>query len=83
MSPIASSEAGIAFTYVSTIGNTEQARAITASSEAECRQVVQAMQQEIRNVNNLNKLEEYWTNQYRTNIERFGEAAWGDPNPNP
>lgn len=75
-------DAGIAYTYLTQIGWTEQAKAITASSEAECRQIVQEMQAEIRGVTNLDKLEEFWTNQYRANIEAFGTGMWGDPNPN-
>lgn len=75
-------DAGIAFTYANQIGWTEQARAITAASEAECRQIVQQMQADIRNVPNLDKLEEFWTTQYRANIEKFGTGEWGNPNPN-
>lgn len=82
MSVDTTTDAGIAYTYLTQIGWTEQARAITASSEAECRQIVQEMQAEIRKVNNLDKLEEFWTNQYRANIEDFGTGMWGDPNPN-
>lgn len=76
------SDAGIAFAYIMQIGSTETARAVTCGSEAECRAIIQAMQEEIRNTPNLDKLEEFWTTQYRSNIDRFGEAAWGDPNPN-
>lgn len=81
MSVNPSTDAGIAYSYANQVGWTEQARAITAASEEECRQIVKAMQDEIRNVYNFNKLEEFWTNQYRQNLERFGEGEWGNPNP--
>lgn len=82
MSVDTTTDAGIAYTYLTQIGWTEQAKAITSASEEECRQIVQEMQAEIRSVANLDKLEEFWTNQYRANIEAFGEGEWGDPNPN-
>lgn len=82
MSVNPSSDAGIAFSYANQVGWTEQARAIRASSEEECRQIVRQMQQEIREVYNFDKLEEFWTTQYRKNIETFGTGEWGDPNPN-
>lgn len=81
MSVNPSTDAGIAFSYANQVGWTEQARAIRASSEAECRQIVQAMQEEIRNVYNFDKLEEFWTEQYRANVARFGTGEWGNPNP--
>lgn len=76
------SDAGIAFNTISQIGGTEQVKAFTASSEAECRKIVQTMQADIRSTANFDKLEEAWTNQYRHNVETFGEGKWGDPNPN-
>ncbi len=81
MSVNPSTDAGIAFTYANQIGWTEQARAVQASSEEECRQIVRAMQEEIRNVYNFSQLEDFWTKQYRSNLERFGEGAWGSSNP--
>ena len=50
--------------------------------DAQTRQIVRQMQQEIREVYNFDKLEEFWTTQYRKNIETFGTGEWGDPNPN-
>ncbi len=82
MSVNPSTDAGIAFSYANQIGWTEQARAICAASEEECRQIVQQMQQEIREVYNFDLLEAFWTEQYRSNLERFGPGEWGNSNPN-
>lgn len=81
MSVNTTTDAGIAFTYANQIGWTEQARAITASSEEECRQIVRAMQEEIKGVYNFDQLEAFWTEQYRSNVARFGRGEWGEPNP--
>lgn len=75
-----STDEGIAFTYANQLGWTEQARAIRASTEEECRQIVRQMQKEIQEVYNFDKLVAFWTEQYRQNVERFGDGEWGNPN---
>lgn len=80
MSVNTTSQAGIAYSYSNQIGWTEQAAAIIADSEAECRRIVRDMQAEIRKVAYFDELEEFWTEQYRENIKRFGKGEWGEPN---
>lgn len=79
MEPVGDSEAGIALTSVRSIGVRETALAITASSAEESAAIVRQMQADIQATPGYQTLVDYWTNQYKSNVERFGTAKWGNP----
>lgn len=79
MQPTTTSDAGIAFTSVNSIGVRDTALAITASSEEEARRIILQMQEEIRKVPYFEELCQYWTEQYKKNLENLGGYKWGNP----
>lgn len=77
MTPMPDSAEGIALSTISGIGLRETALAIEAKTAEESAKIVEAMQKEIRATLDFDKLVKYWTDQYKSNVERFGEPKWG------
>ncbi len=76
MTPDSLSDAGIAFTTIQSLGSRMTALAIMATTPEESASILKEMQASIRTTKDLDKLEEFWTSQYRSNIDTFGEGKW-------
>lgn len=79
MQPSTTTDAGIAFTSVNSIGVRDTALAVTASTEEEALQIIRQMQAEIQKVPGFDELCAYWTEQYQWNMENLGGYMWGNP----
>ena len=72
MEPLPDSDEGIAATNLKTLCDREHPRAIMAQSEEEARSILEKMLQDMREINNYDKLVDFLTEQYNKNIEKFG-----------
>lgn len=77
MTPALDSPAGIAYNTINAIGVRETSLAIIAPTAEESAQIIRDMQEEIRNTADYDTLVEFWTQQYKSNLERFGGPQWG------